>query len=356
MCLGYYTKLFLNQQFKKFRKNPLPNSLIYFVTNKCNSNCKGCFYWDSLNKRTEELGLEEVEKISQSLNKVSHLLISGGEPFLRKDLVQICNIFINQNGTEKIDIPTNGLLSNTIFKETLKLLENNRNIVLNVSLPLDGLEETTDYLRGEGSFKKIMHTISLLNKLMCHFSNLFLTINTTVSNKNHNEIRKISEFVKDECNVSMHNIGPIRGELKTKSLKSISQKEWVSFLKFLQENKSYYLSKNYSFIMRRIKLSVYKHEIRTIANALKGEKWPFKCVAGNSIGVLEPDGGVRLCELTRKIGNLRCVDYDFKKVWYSHEANKLREGIKAKNCTSGCTHSCFLIPSLTYSPYKFFTS
>ena len=64
--------------------------VIYHVTFRCNAKCKFCFNWKELNQNKEkELSLEEINKISYSMPKFDWLLLSGGEPTLRTDLVYI---------------------------------------------------------------------------------------------------------------------------------------------------------------------------------------------------------------------------------------------------------------------------
>ena len=41
-----------------------PSEIIFFVTNKCNSMCKGCLYWSKLNnERFKDLSFDEIKKI-----------------------------------------------------------------------------------------------------------------------------------------------------------------------------------------------------------------------------------------------------------------------------------------------------
>ena len=65
---------------------------------------------------------------------------------------------------------------------------------------------------------------------------------------------------------------------------------------------------------------------------------PFECKAGKTIGVLEANGDVRLCELKEVVGNVKNFDYDFKKVWFSERAEKVRKTVPG--CS--CTHPCFI--------------
>ena len=50
-----------------YKKNQLPSYFIYFPTSRCNLSCSHCFYHDSLNKRFNELSLEEIDKFTKKL-------------------------------------------------------------------------------------------------------------------------------------------------------------------------------------------------------------------------------------------------------------------------------------------------
>ena len=246
MKLSYHIKEFLKWQTNKFKKYSLPTSLIYFITSNCNSNCQGCFYWNELNKKQQELTLDEIKKISKSLNKIHYLLISGGEPFLRKDIVEVCEVFINQNNLGGMHLPTNGLIPQKILKKTQELVERNKKLVLHMSLSLEGFEKTNDSLRCKGSFKKTLKTLSLLNEIKDDYPNFSIALNTVVSNRNYNEIHDFAKFVKDELKLSEHRIFPIRGTLKTKNLKPVSIENWLLLTQKLRNIKLKYLQKNIS--------------------------------------------------------------------------------------------------------------
>jgi len=65
-----------------------PLVLTFSITNRCNSRCKTCNIWKIPAEESEELSLDEIELIFKSMDKLYFLNISGGEPFLRKDLVK----------------------------------------------------------------------------------------------------------------------------------------------------------------------------------------------------------------------------------------------------------------------------
>ena len=79
--------LFLTQ--KKY----LPQTLIFFVTLRCNAGCEFCLYRSQMRNPTaaaDELSVKEVEAIARKYKKLHYLALLGGEPFIRKDIDGIC--------------------------------------------------------------------------------------------------------------------------------------------------------------------------------------------------------------------------------------------------------------------------
>lgn len=127
------------------------------INNECNLNCKHCRV--SEKNDHEKLSLREAKNLLAELwyNGVTMLNLSGGEPFLRKDIFGILDY---STKFEDIVITTNGTLLN---EEKCKKLSTYTNIKLSISL--DGLEETHDrFRRKQGAFKKVIDTLPILNK------------------------------------------------------------------------------------------------------------------------------------------------------------------------------------------------
>ena len=100
---------------KIISKRGLPAHIVLFITNRCNMECDHCFLVESgeLNdmKRPQILSVENLRKLATSNPKLLALSITGGEPFLRKDLYKIVNLFKKQ----VVAIPTNGFLTDNII-------------------------------------------------------------------------------------------------------------------------------------------------------------------------------------------------------------------------------------------------
>ena len=115
-------------------------SLFLFVTSRCNARCRTCFYFEKLNRR-DDLTFDEIARLSETAPPFRKLWISGGEPFLRDELADILAMFVRRNGVRNINLPTNGLLPDRIFrgaKEFADLVERtDRSDLLNDPFALD---------------------------------------------------------------------------------------------------------------------------------------------------------------------------------------------------------------------------
>jgi len=327
----------LKEGLSLFDKSYALSSLILFVTNKCNAACKGCLYWSKLNKKKhKDLSLEEIQNLSTSLGNVWRLQVSGGEPFLRRDLPEICKTFVENNRVRYIIIPTNGILTDRVISTTKEILDT-CNCRLGVGISIDGTEQMDYKLRGvKDGFKKSFATLAALKHLGENNPRFFLCVPTRVTNINITNILLLRNKVHDLTTNIDHNIFPVRGNLKEKGIRPPTAKEYLNLMTSLNENASW--------------ASKIKHAL--VSNALDGNEWPFDCVAGKHVGVVDSDGDVRLCELLNPVGNLREAGYDFYSVWNSEKAENQRKHIKSRKCSAGCTHGCFMWPSLLNNPWK----
>ena len=90
-----------------YARRPSPPFLVLFVNSICNMKCEHCFYWQELNQR-DDLTFDEIVALSRSLGPIENLNLSCGEPFLRRELADICRQFIRHNQVRQIYVTTNG--------------------------------------------------------------------------------------------------------------------------------------------------------------------------------------------------------------------------------------------------------
>jgi MoaA/NifB/PqqE/SkfB family radical SAM enzyme len=321
-----------------------PRQLILTITDRCNHGCHMCYYHDSLNQGALVMSLEEYRLLSRSLGEIEHLYISGGEPFLRQDLPEILALFYENNGTRSVFIPTNGSLPNAVLRSVRRMLDELPGLGLSLMLSLEGREEEHDRIHEmKGAFRSVLKTVEELNwlrieRLRSGKASLGLTMNSVVSSENAREIIPLMEYVLKNASVDAHFFSPMRGSGAAATCVAPAADVFRALVAEAQPYFRHYAAKSgRSEAPQRERYDLWQR-------LLGGGGLPYQCQAGNYIGVIEPDGRVRLCELTPVVGNLREAGWDFDKVWKSAEADDMRKRIV--NCF--CTHACFMQASADY--------
>ena len=82
-----------------------PEVVTHLVTLRCNLKCTMCDVWKI--KDYPEMDLEQIDKVYSDLGRLSVVRLSGGEPFLRKDMAEIINIVRERSNPKYIQINTN---------------------------------------------------------------------------------------------------------------------------------------------------------------------------------------------------------------------------------------------------------
>lgn len=341
-CMGYY-----NIEKKKVSMVKTPQVLNFFITDRCNLRCSHCFYWKHLDKPTQELSLKGIEKMIRSLkNPLLSVVLTGGETYLRKDLVEICMLFDRINKTKKVILATNGICTEVIYEKTKQILDKT-NLDVAVQISLDGLEKTHDNIRGvTGTFQKVIRTIREL-KTLNRYKRFNLSLSTTISKKNYKEVGKLIKFVKEELGIS-HGLQFVRDSeehtfnIDKKILSDFTSKDILSLEEM--KNMNQILERHMEMSENPLLLKVTNIFNNYAIKILEGKRRLMKCSAGELDGVILTNGDVAFCEFTKPFANLRDYDFDFYRLWTSEKADEMRNKIR----TCACIHPCNLMNSMRY--------
>jgi len=330
-----------------FKKNKLPSYFIYFPTSRCNLSCSHCFYHDSLNKRFNELTLEEINTFTKTMDPLLTLVLTGGEPYLRHDLDQIVKIFYENTKVPIVNIPSNGWYLEKMDKQIRNMMVWCPELVLNQMISIDGLEEDHDKIRmgiHKGSFKKALETIEHLKKLQKEFEQrLNIGIITTFTSENQKKIKDIIEGIYELTKPDNITITLVRGEPKEKVNENLDMKLYKEAVEF--RNSLFYSKKmpghkkfpgNKLATAGRVILNDMVEKIYETNN------YQSPCFSANLSGVMYPEGQVYPCEIldeTHKIGNIRDFNLNFRNLWLSKKAKEEVNFIRKTKCF--CTHECF---------------
>ena len=167
------------------------NYLRLAVTDRCNLRCFYCMPEEGLNwlSRTELMSYEEMMRACSLLVKmgIEKIRITGGEPFVRKDIMSLLAGLSKLNGLKDLSMTTNGVLTAPYVGEMKKLG------ISTVNLSLDTLDPNrffTITLRDE--FAKVMETLQELLR-----NDMTVKINAVVmAGKNTQDIVPLVELTK----------------------------------------------------------------------------------------------------------------------------------------------------------------
>jgi MoaA/NifB/PqqE/SkfB family radical SAM enzyme len=320
-----------------------PVYLIVGLTYDCNSFCRTCFNWEQLRKNKEhELSLEELQRTFDSLGDLLFVVMSGGEPFLRRDLPDVCETLSVKNHVKQITIPTGAIASDLIARSTEETLKRCPETQIVVNLSIDHAGEKHDWIRGvPGNYEKAKKTYAKLIELRGRYDNLTVNVHTCLCTFNAEELDELFAAVKrDFPSVSFHSFEMLRGDQPDKSIQPITTERYRELLPKLEAYWATY--QNYDGFLKFVKMYSRRMELAV----LEQETQVRPCHAGLVSGVLDARGEVRMCELRDAVGNVRDHGFDFNKLWFSPEADAQRASIRAKECH--CTHSCFMSSSLVF--------
>lgn len=348
----------LVQLIRSTKREKRLGTVILFVTSRCNSFCRTCFYHEELNQ-PGDLTFAQIEKVSRTMPPITDLWLSGGEPTLRHDASEIIDMFVRHNGVRRLIIPTNGLVKSRVYDIVDRALASHRSLDLYLNIALDGQGVTHDRIRGvPGHWEKTLDCIDELYPLKEKYGDrLRLNANTVVCADNYQEVEQLAEFIWNSFRLDGHYFNIVRGDTAVgDEIKQVPPEVLPSMYSYISQ-----LTKQYGDRMfadddatkRFVKNVAYVGTITTHyrtqrANFSQSTAWPFACTAGETIAVIDYNGDVRACELREKFGSLKDYDYDFEALWQSENRRAELQTIDGgKACW--CTHVCFIHDSMRHS-------
>ena len=246
-----------------------PPFLIASISARCNLHCTGCYARAEGmcgNIHSDELSRDDWKKVFNEASDlgVSFILLAGGEPLLRRDVIELASEF------ENILFPifTNGTM---LDEDYLRLFKTKRNLIPVFSI--EGSTEQTDIRRGKGVSKSIENAMIELK-----YSGILFAASVTVTNENLHKVIS-NEFLKalreKGCGAVFY-VEYVPAEQGTESLTlSDSESEWL-----------------------RSQIDVFKNTFKDMSVfAFPGdEKFMGGCLsAGRGFFHINPSGGAEAC-------------------------------------------------------------
>jgi MoaA/NifB/PqqE/SkfB family radical SAM enzyme len=351
--------LSVRQYFPLIRERVRPrafHSLFLFVTSRCNSLCRTCFYFDKLNSK-DDLTFSQIERMAATAPPFRKLWISGGEPFLRDELADIVALFTRRCGVRNLNLPTNGLLPDRIFRSLDRLLELCPDLAIDLNFSLDGLANTHDAIRGvPHNFTRTLATMREAERRYRGVRRLRRNVLTVITRENYHEIVRLGLYLTEHSEIDGQYFEVVRGQAPDPSLKNLSRPELAALHRRLMPFHRHYADKLFAHLpagVRHIARMYYLGNLRFHFDLHESclerpAPWPMPCTAGQTSLVIDHNGAFRACEMRGIVGSLANMDFDIGQALASSAMRREVAAIPADQCW--CTHSCFIQDSSKFQP------
>jgi len=290
----------------------------FITTYRCNARCEMCQIWKKPSNSRDEIKPDILEKLPRGLKKMN---ISGGEPGLRKDLLDIVSV-LNKKA-RKIDISTNGFFSERLVEVGKKFPH------VEFRISVEGFPKLNDKLRGiKDGFDKALRTVIRLKEVGVRNVGFGIVI----SDKNKDDLLDLYNLCAmmgiEFASSTLHNSFYFN-KLNNKIVNiddTVTQMH--KFIEALLKSKRSNLKLRIKDWGRAfINYGILKH--------IQGETRPIPCGAATELFFIDPHGNILACNGSKTpwiMGNLK--ENSFEEIWHSEQAEGVRK--KVTECQRGC--------------------
>lgn len=305
-----------------------PQKLRLAVTSRCNARCSMCNAWQK--PLGKEISLDDYRRTFNEsagfLSRIKHVSLTGGEPTLRDDLVDIVRLVTERFQGASININTNALLVKRLTEMTRDILSFRHQLMVIVSL--DGIGEVHDKVRGvPGAFEKADSAVGSLLSLSREVrpKRLKVEINYTATDDSYGQYEPMLEYCAQR-GIDLNLIVPMSGVIyrREEEASALGREQAAELATVLRAQ----LAANYN-LKRAI-----------ILDLLEGNGRQFDCWAGRLLVFIDADGTVypnSSCPARLRMGNIFEDGFDLGGIFRSGVGKKAID--QARTCRE-CQVAC----------------
>ncbi|MDD5281440.1 MAG: radical SAM protein [Candidatus Omnitrophica bacterium] len=305
---------------------------------RCCLRCRMCNMW-KVKEDDKGLDKDTLEHLACGLlsvmNGEKEVVLSGGEPLLHSDIVEI----IRQFSLKGFKV---GMASNGVLIDQAKAGELAGAGLKNIQLSLDSVnKETHDFLRGvPGAYEKVLQAAGYLK---VHKGKVSVCAQTVISGKNLEELVDTIEFIKDD------------GRFDAISFMAVTTPFFATIDNDWQENSEFSFlwpcdSKRVDKIIDQI--IALKAKGYPIANPVaqfelfrsyfhqpRKRRQMARCQLGDYVVSIDPSGEVRICCFMDSVGNIYVNDITL--LLDNPQVEKMRQDMRACSKVCNTLVNCF---------------
>jgi Fe-coproporphyrin III synthase len=304
----------VNKQILKKQISP-PKEMCIILTYRCNAKCNMCNVWCYPTKASEEITLKDIERLPSGLQFIN---ITGGEPFVRRDIVDVVEII--RHKTKRIVISTNGFFTEKIIELCKKYPD------LGIRISIEGLQESNDTIRGiPNGFDRGLRTLLTLRRMGIKD----IGFGMTVQDMNCKDLLPLYELSNalgyEFATATLHNSHYFYKLDNRIENKDVVCKEFSKLIVELLKSKS-------------IKKWFRAYFNYGLMNYIYGGNRFLKCEMGSESCFIDPSGDVLPCNgmnCKMTMGNIK--DSSFDDIWNSKKADAVRSAVDT------CDKQCWMV-------------
>ena len=326
---------------------PKPLYVTLHLTHRCNSRCVMCSDWRTPANHSE-LTLEQVRGIfsNRLFDSVRKIALSGGEPTLRKDMVEIADTLLERcPRLEQMALLTNGLEPELVMEKAeglVRLPKRGRPVEIQIQVSVDGYGDVHEKVRRvPWAFERAVETVERLKKLRLE-TPFYLCITCVVQPLNISSLVQLCEFGQSigvPVNFVPVDIGtalvgcPAGDTAEAASVLRMSGDQLEELEHLVGSRLRPYLKpSNAPFWEQYFKIA-------------RGEDRRLPCFLRHSFAGVDSDGSLYMCnrDASMTFGNVLETQPD--ELWYSRRASDVRRTVEEEFC-SHCVSCCDMAFSL----------
>lgn len=362
---------------------PSPVMLTHIVTTRCNYSCPFCSFADSLNQKTNDLTLEEIDQIYATIgNSLNTIVYSGGETTVNSQLAEIIESAYVRTPVQSVYIISNAWKPERLIEITHQVLQRCPELHLTWSLSIEGPRAYNNSVRSTkaknwDAWHNTIQTLFALKQLKETFgyTQLDVQLCTVCTPENHTLLPAWYRLVRDVLKPDKWNLNLMRRSVQMEG------SALAIFHERRQQEGLEPFEQTYIEVTRQLRIDALQgrlgfnyHTGTPIEGAMKAatdllsqemnqrtllqQPALVGCKAGLTGAYLSNTGLVGGCEefvhnaqSPKAYGSVREANYDFMAVWHSEQANQWRQ---LTNCATECV-GCTLesqrnYPAMLLSP------
>lgn len=331
------------------RQDTDPRMLTFTVTFGCNARCIMCDSWKMPTQ--DDLKIDEIRNIFKQLPTMDFVRLTGGEPLMRIDFLQIADAVVEHLHPLVLHVTTNGFLTNRLVDFCEK---RNRGVPLELLISVDGVGEKHNKIRGSSiAWQSVCRSLQELAPRREEL-NLKLAVNqTVVDSEGASQYDALHEMLA-EMDIPHHLViaydtSATYNLERDLDLAPKQPGQFITFGSIDDTAMDELLSKADRDTDKlpwaeRVAKRYYLRGIRNRILHKIAEPNPPCAALTNHLRIF-PNGDVPTCQFnSHVVGNLR--NQTFREVWQSVKTAEMRRWVRA---CKGCWAECEVVPSAVYS-------